>query len=105
MGRAAAAGEVGLADDERCRAEYDRARRLLAGAGFEQYEISNWSRPDRRCRHNINVWKGGDYLGLGPGAHGHSNRRRWANRHDLAGYSDAVSEGQLPPSDGEVRHS
>ncbi|HLJ78158.1 MAG TPA: radical SAM family heme chaperone HemW [Acidobacteriaceae bacterium] len=42
----------------------------LAEAGFAQYEISAYARPERRCRHNLNYWSFGDYLGVGAGAHG-----------------------------------
>jgi oxygen-independent coproporphyrinogen-3 oxidase len=42
----------------------------LAAAGFEQYEVSAYARPGRQCRHNLNYWRFGDYLGLGAGAHG-----------------------------------
>ena len=41
----------------------------LAGAGFEHYEISGYAKPGRRCRHNLNYWQFGDYLGAGAGAH------------------------------------
>jgi len=43
---------------------------LLAAAGFEHYEVSAYARPGRRCRHNLNYWRFGDYLGIGAGAHG-----------------------------------
>ncbi|MBM5812520.1 MAG: radical SAM family heme chaperone HemW [Gammaproteobacteria bacterium] len=43
---------------------------LLAGAGLQQYEVSAWARPGMRCRHNLNYWGFGDYLGVGAGAHG-----------------------------------
>ena len=43
---------------------------LLAGAGCRQYEVSAYSRPGFRCRHNLNYWTFGDYLGIGAGAHG-----------------------------------
>lgn len=43
---------------------------LLASAGFEQYEISAYSKPRRRSRHNLNYWQFGDYIGIGAGAHG-----------------------------------
>lgn len=43
---------------------------LLAAAGFERYEISAFARPGSRCRHNLNYWRFGDYLGIGAGAHG-----------------------------------
>jgi putative oxygen-independent coproporphyrinogen III oxidase len=44
--------------------------RLLAGAGYNQYEVSAYARPGRECRHNLNYWNFGDYLGIGAGAHG-----------------------------------
>jgi len=43
---------------------------LLRKAGYRQYEVSAWARPGRRCRHNLNYWRFGDYLGIGAGAHG-----------------------------------
>jgi len=46
------------------------AEELLAAAGFEHYETSAFARPGRRCRHNLNYWQFGDYLGIGAGAHG-----------------------------------
>lgn len=49
-------------------------RARLAAAGFERYEISAYGRPGRRCRHNLNYWRFGDYLGLGAGAHGKLTR-------------------------------
>lgn len=45
-------------------------RDLLQSSGFPAYEISNHARPGRECRHNVSVWQGTDYLGIGPGAHG-----------------------------------
>jgi oxygen-independent coproporphyrinogen-3 oxidase len=42
----------------------------LAAAGFEQYEVSAYARPGRQCRHNLNYWRFGDYVGIGAGAHG-----------------------------------
>lgn len=46
----------------------------LAAAGFEQYEVSAYARPGRQCRHNLNYWRFGDYLGIGAGAHGKLTR-------------------------------
>ena len=45
-------------------------KRLLAETGYSQYEVSAYARHDCRCRHNLNYWSFGDYLGIGPGAHG-----------------------------------
>lgn len=47
----------------------DRGSEILTGAGFAQYEVSAWSRPGNECRHNLNYWRFGDYLGIGAGAH------------------------------------
>lgn len=47
-----------------------RGEQLLADAGYQQYEVSAYSRPGFQCRHNLNYWSFGDYLGIGAGAHG-----------------------------------
>lgn len=47
------------------------ARQVLAAAGYECYEVSNYARPGRRCRHNLVYWRNGQWLGLGAGAHSH----------------------------------
>jgi oxygen-independent coproporphyrinogen-3 oxidase len=46
------------------------AAELLEAAGYRRYEVSAWARPESACRHNLNYWNFGDYLGLGAGAHG-----------------------------------
>src|SRR5262249_25828707 len=48
----------------------ERGRALLAAHGYDRYEVSAYARPGRRCRHNVNYWQFGDYLGIGAGAHG-----------------------------------
>jgi putative oxygen-independent coproporphyrinogen III oxidase len=48
----------------------ERCLRTLEDSGFEQYEVSGYSRPGKRCAHNLNYWNFGDYLGIGAGAHG-----------------------------------
>jgi oxygen-independent coproporphyrinogen-3 oxidase len=62
----------------------------LAGAGYEQYEISNWSRPGRSCRHNLTYWRCEPYLGLGAGAHSYVDGYRFANIRNPRKYIDAV---------------
>ncbi len=59
-----------LPDDERSFEMQLECQRLLASAGFAQYEVSAYARPGRQCRHNLNYWRFGDYLGIGAGAHG-----------------------------------
>ncbi|BCX87886.1 hypothetical protein MIN45_P0253 [Methylomarinovum tepidoasis] len=58
-----------LPDDDRLWTIQTAGLERLARAGFERYEISAYARPGRRCRHNLNYWRFGDYLGIGAGAH------------------------------------
>jgi oxygen-independent coproporphyrinogen-3 oxidase len=55
---------------------------ILRGAGFEHYETSAFAKPGRRCRHNLNYWEFGDYLGLGAGAHGKLSFADRVTRHE-----------------------
>jgi len=57
---------------------------LAAAAGFEHYETSAFARPGRRCRHNLNYWEFGDYLGIGAGAHGKLSFADHVTRHERA---------------------
>ena len=59
-----------LPDDEMIDAIQQRAQVELARQGYERYEVSAFARENRRCRHNLNYWEFGDYLGIGAGAHG-----------------------------------
>jgi putative oxygen-independent coproporphyrinogen III oxidase len=59
-----------LPDEEACEVMEQSAARLLAEAGLRKYEVSAWARPGSECRHNLNYWAFGDFLGLGAGAHG-----------------------------------
>jgi oxygen-independent coproporphyrinogen-3 oxidase len=63
-----------LPDDEVVASIEDLATRMLDGAGFARYETSAYARPGRRCEHNLNYWRFGDYLGIGAGAHGKLTR-------------------------------
>jgi oxygen-independent coproporphyrinogen-3 oxidase len=63
-----------LPDEETVMSIMEPGIRLLTDAGLERYETSAYARPGRRCRHNLNYWQFGDYLGLGAGAHGKLTR-------------------------------
>ena len=82
--------------DEQMADSYDLACSLLASAGYEHYEISNWAKPGFASRHNLKYWRREPYLGFGAGAHSFSGTTRWANAHDAARYSEAIESGKLP---------
>lgn len=71
FGRALARGTLIPPDEDLAAALYEATQAVLEAAGFEAYEVSNHARDvAARSSHNLHVWRGGDYLGLGPGAHG-----------------------------------
>jgi len=63
-------GRLTLPDEETGAALYEETLARLAAAGLPAYEISNHARPGGECRHNLTYWRAGDYVGVGPGAHG-----------------------------------
>jgi oxygen-independent coproporphyrinogen-3 oxidase len=72
--------------------EWNRER--LTGAGFGHYEVSNWSRPGRECRHNLAYWHNSDWLGLGAGAHSHLFDERFADAASPSRFIALVGEAQ-----------
>ena len=81
---------AGLPDDDTQADMYLAAVEALGKADFEQYEISNFARPGRACRHNLKYWTGGEYLGFGPSAASDFAGKRFTIKRDLAGYIDGV---------------
>ena len=75
-------GELELPSDDAALAQIDAARAALAEAGLVRYEISNYARPGFECRHNLAVWRGEDYVGLGEGAHGRRGLVRTARTRE-----------------------
>ena len=67
------AGKLKLPDDDRARDLYDLTQAICTDAGLPAYEISNHARPGAECRHNLIYWRGHEYAGIGPGAHGRLN--------------------------------
>lgn len=94
LGEMAATGRYREPSDELCAAQYALLQERLAAAGYEQYEVSNFSLPGRRALHNSGYWDRSPYIGLGPGAHSFDgDRRRWWNAPDLDRYIAAFGEG------------
>ena len=80
-----------LPDDDAAWTMQEACEARLAAAGYTQYEISAYAQAGRRCEHNLNYWRFGDYLGIGAGAHGKLTDsgngqvfRRWKTRHPNA---------------------
>jgi oxygen-independent coproporphyrinogen-3 oxidase len=86
FGTLVAAGEMPDVDEDAIVDRFRLAIEACAAAGLRQYELSNFARPGAECRHNLGIWCGGDYLGLGIGAHSLRANRRWHNARDLTGY-------------------
>ena len=97
-----AANPPPLPDDDHAWAMQEACEQRLADAGYGQYEISAYAQPDRRCAHNLNYWRFGDYLGIGAGAHGKVSdatsgqvHRRWKSRHPRAYMEAAGSPARI----------
>lgn len=87
-----AKGQIDEPDPDIAADQYEWTRTRLAQAGYEQYEISNWAKPGRECRHNLVYWHAEPYLGLGAGAHSFFLGRRIANIDAPNRYVEAVNE-------------
>ena len=77
-----ARGELAIPEADAQADLYAATQEQLAAAGLPAYEISNHARPGEECRHNLVYWRYGDYVGIGPGAHGRLTLegRKWATR-------------------------
>lgn len=90
-------GEVQPIDDDLHAEMYELADSTLGAAGYEWYEISNWSRStSTRSRHNLGYWQGADWWGVGPGAHSHVGGVRWWNVKHPRAYADRLAAGHSP---------
>ena len=99
----------GIPDDDAAWDMQEHCQRLLAGAGYRQYEVSAYAREGRQCHHNLNYWRFGDYLGIGAGAHGKITSgagqhvlRRWKHKHPQsylaqAGTAAAIGGDEVVP--------
>ncbi len=96
-------GEVPAPDDDDLADKYLLADAALERAGLGWYEVSNWARDEAsRCRHNVLYWTGGDWWGVGPGAHGHVGGVRWWNVKHPAAYAQRLAAGVSPAHAREV---
>lgn len=94
-----AAGRLDLPGEEQEVAMYRLAQSELRAAGLTQYEISNFSRPGRQCRHNLLYWGNQEYLGLGAGATSFLAHHRFTHERSLSTYLKRWCDEQQPPID------
>ncbi len=96
-------GELAAPDDDVLAARYVVADEVLTAAGLRWYEISNWAAAEpSRCAHNMIYWTGGDWWGIGPGAHSHLAGTRWWNVRHPAAYGARIAAGTSPGQAREV---
>jgi putative oxygen-independent coproporphyrinogen III oxidase len=96
-------GELPMPDDDVLADRYVIADERLSAAGLSWYEVSNWAAgPKAQCRHNRLYWTGGDWWGIGPGAHSHVGGTRWWNVRHPAAYAQRISAGLSPGQAREV---
>ena len=101
-------GELAAPDDDVLADRYLAADEILSAAGYGWYEISNWAASPSsgtgpsRCAHNMLYWTGGDWWGIGPGAHSHVGGTRWWNVRHPAAYGARMAAGTSPGQAREV---
>jgi oxygen-independent coproporphyrinogen III oxidase len=96
LARWTARGEVAPVDEDRYAVEFLEADAMLGRSGYEHYEVSNYSLPGRRARHNSAYWRRAPFIGIGPSAHsGWGATRRW-NLREWAAYERAMAAGETP---------
>lgn len=81
---------------------YATVIRTLTAAGYHQYEVSNFSRPGKRCQHNLTYWHAQPYWAVGPSAHGYVNNTRYWNIRSLTAWTQQVHRGELPQANSEL---
>jgi oxygen-independent coproporphyrinogen-3 oxidase len=102
LARQIRSGELPDVDEDVQADKYELADKLLSAAGYQWYEISNWSKsapasmPGNQSSHNFAYWLSQDWWGFGPGAHSHIGGVRWWNVKHPTAYSSKISQGISP---------
>jgi oxygen-independent coproporphyrinogen-3 oxidase len=97
MGAQLNRGEISQVNDDEAADKYQLADEMLNKNNYSWYEISNWAKKDKECKHNLNYWLGNNWWGIGPGAHSHVNGVRWWN-HKLPKVWRELLEKQNSPA-------
>ena len=87
---------VKLPKEEKALGMYNFALSFLRKHGYERYEVSNFAKKNYECKHNVNTWKMGEYLGFGAGAHGYYNGVRYSNFENPETYINVLNDNRKP---------
>jgi oxygen-independent coproporphyrinogen-3 oxidase len=101
--KAVAAKTVVLPSDDECADMYDHTVAALKQNGIDRYEVSNFAAAGFECRHNLNYWNAGEYLGFGTAAHGYIKNHRYGNAATVDGYIKNVEQGIMPPTEQKTK--
>lgn len=95
-------GDLNEVSEDASASWYEYGIDFLKENGFEHYEVSNFSRPGFRCKHNENYWFGNSYFGFGPGAARYVDGKRELNHRSTSRYLQLVQAGQSPTVESEL---
>jgi putative oxygen-independent coproporphyrinogen III oxidase len=103
LARQIKSGQLAEPDEDLQADKYELADQMFAEAGFDWYEVSNWSRGEQNASaHNISYWASQDWWGYGPGAHSHFGGVRWWNVKHPTAYASKLAEGKSPAAGRET---
>jgi oxygen-independent coproporphyrinogen-3 oxidase len=89
-------GSLKRLDEEQELAFFELTKELLSASGYEAYEVSNFSFDGQQCAHNVNYWRNGSYLGIGPSAVSKIDHTRFGNARSLPHWRSAIGGGRFP---------
>jgi oxygen-independent coproporphyrinogen-3 oxidase len=109
FGRWSSKGLIPLPDPDLAAEMYEWLGEILEANEHVQYEVSNWAKPSRECRHNLQYWRGLPYLAFGAGAHGYANGYRYSNALRIKTYIERITNSPItnhpfPLSPATVNH-
>ncbi len=104
LSRSMQAGRTAYPEDDVLADAWEQTTNHLGAAGDLQYEISNYARPGKACRHNLKYWQDLPYAGFGLGAHAYHRGERRGNRKDLDGYCADLTVGRDPVAEWDRWH-
>jgi oxygen-independent coproporphyrinogen-3 oxidase len=103
LARQVRSGELSQPSDDDHADKYEIAEEMISAAGFDWYEVCNWSKGDSTMsQHNLAYWRSNDWWGYGPGAHSHVGGTRWWNVKHPSAYAQRLVAGESPALAREI---